>query len=66
MSTKAGSLVKAAEQRFFSRATLEECHQKTMGEVMDRVLNGDIPLDYGPWLRMSPEGVDLMQQLTHR
>lgn len=33
---------------------------------MDRVLNGDIPLDYGPWLRMSPEGVDLMRQLTHR
>ena len=48
------------------RTTLEECHQKTLGEVMDRVLNGDIPLDYGPWLYMSPEGVDLMRQLTHR
>ena len=33
---------------------------------MERVLNGDIPLDYGPWLRMSPEGLDLMQQLTKR
>jgi len=48
------------------RSTLEECHNKSITEVMERVLNGDIPLDYGPWLRMSPEGLDLMQQLIHR
>jgi calcium-dependent protein kinase len=53
-------------KRFPFWATLEECHNKSITEVMERVLNGEIPLDYGPWLRMSPEGLDLMEQLTHR
>jgi len=53
-------------KRFPFWSTLEECHNKSITEVMERVLNGDIPLDYGPWLRMSPEGLDLMQQLIHR
>ena len=48
------------------RTSLEECRNKSVGEVMHTVLHGDIPLDYGPWLHMSPEGLDLMCRLTHR
>lgn len=48
------------------RSSLEECRHKSVTEVMQMVVSGSIPLDYGPWLRMSPEGLDLMKQLTHR
>ena len=48
------------------RPSLEECRNKSVGEVMQTVVTGSIPLDYGPWLSMSPAGLDLMRALTHR
>lgn len=48
------------------RESLEECRNKSVKEVMQTVLNSDIPLDYGPWQQMSAEGLDLMHQLTQR
>jgi serine/threonine protein kinase len=33
---------------------------------MKAVIMDDIPLDYGPWLSFSPEGLDLLQGLLMR
>ena len=52
--------------RLECRASYEECRNKSVTEVMHYVMRAEIPLDYGPWLTISAEGLDLMKQLTHR
>lgn len=33
---------------------------------MKAVITDEIPINYGPWLRLSPEGLQLVQQLLMR
>lgn len=46
--------------------SVEACRSRTLEEVMKAVIVDDIPFDYGPWLDMSPEGLDLIQSLVER
>jgi hypothetical protein len=43
------------------RSSLEACREKSLDQVMKAVIVDDITLDNGPWLHMSPEGLDLLQ-----
>jgi calcium-dependent protein kinase len=52
--------------RFPFWPSLDDCRTRTLEEVMNSVIAADIPLDYGPWLIMSNQGLDLFQRLTHR
>lgn len=45
---------------------MKSCQQASLDEVMDRVTRADILLDFGPFLKLSPEGHDLLQGLLAR
>ena len=48
------------------RPTMAQCRTRSLEEVMKAVIMEDIPLDYGPWLAMSPEGLHFLQRLLQR
>ena len=48
------------------RASVEQCRTRSLEEVMKAVIMEDIPVDYGPWLSVSPEGLSLLQGLLTR
>ena len=48
------------------RASVEQCRTRSLEEVMKAVIMEDIPVDYGPWLSVSSEGLSLMQGLLTR
>ena len=48
------------------RPSVEQCRTRSLEEVMKAVIMEDIPVDYGPWLSVSPEGLSLLQGLLTR
>jgi calcium-dependent protein kinase len=52
--------------RFPFWSSLEACREKSLDQVMKSVIVDDITFDHGPWLHMSPEGLDLLQGLFER
>ncbi|BDA42700.1 Calcium-dependent protein kinase 17 [Coccomyxa sp. Obi] len=52
--------------RFPFWASIEQCRTRSLEEVMKAVIMEDIPVDYGPWLSVSPEGLSLLQGLLTR
>ena len=48
------------------RPSMAQCRTRSLEEVMKAVIMEDIPLDYGPWLSMSPEGLHFLQRLLQR
>lgn len=53
-------------RRFPYWETYEACRAARLEEVAALVGAGAIPLDYGPWRRMTPEGLDFVRScLTH-
>ena len=48
------------------RESLEECREMSVTQVMASVIGGRVPLDYGPWLRFSADGLDLVRALLAR
>ena len=45
---------------------MDECRSSTLDDVMRAVTMDNIPFDFGPFLQMSPEGLDLLQGLLRR
>lgn len=45
---------------------MKACQAASLEEVMDRVTRADILLDFGPFLKLSPEGHELLRGLLVR
>jgi hypothetical protein len=45
---------------------MKACQAASLDEVMDRVTRADILLDFGPFLKLSPEGHALLRGLLAR
>lgn len=45
---------------------MDECRSSTLDDVMRAVTMENIPFDFGPFLNMSPEGIDMMKGLLQR
>ena len=48
------------------RDTLEQCRAHGIDEVMRAVIMDPIPINYGPWLNMSAEGISFLKGLMLR
>jgi len=48
------------------RDTLEQCRAHGIDEVMRATIMDPIPINYGPWLTMSEEGLSFLQSLMLR
>lgn len=48
-------------RRFPFWLSMEECKASKLEEVAAAVVDGPLPFDYGPWLAMSPEGLDFVK-----
>ena len=48
------------------RDTLEQCRAHGIDEVMRATIMDPIPINYGPWLSMSEEGLNFLQSLMLR
>jgi calcium/calmodulin-dependent protein kinase I len=53
-------------QRFPFFPDADTVKASKLDEVADAVSNAPITYDYGPWLTMSPEGVDFIQRCLQR
>lgn len=45
---------------------MDECRSSTLDDVMRAVTMETIPFDFGPFLKMSPEGIDMLKGLLQR
>lgn len=45
---------------------MDECRSSTLDDVMRAVTMENIPFDFGPFLNMSPEGIDMLKGLLQR
>lgn len=45
---------------------MDECRSSTLDDVMRAVTMENIPFDFGAFLNMSPEGLDLLKGLLQR
>ncbi len=48
------------------RGDMKACQAASLEEVMEKVTSADIPTDFGPFLKLSPEGTALLQGLLVR
>ncbi len=48
------------------RSSLDECRNQSLDDVMAAVMTAPIPINYGPWLRMSKEGMSFLKHLLLR
>ena len=48
------------------RSSLDECRNQSLDDVMAAVMAAPIPINYGPWLRMSKEGLSFLKHLLLR
>ncbi|KAL3158440.1 hypothetical protein ABBQ38_010674 [Trebouxia sp. C0009 RCD-2024] len=53
-------------QRFPFWESMDECRSSTLDDVMRAVTMESIPFDFGPFLNMSPEGIDMLKGLLQR
>lgn len=52
--------------RFPWWSSLDECRNQSLDDVMAAVMTAPIPINYGPWLRMSKEGMSFLKHLLLR
>lgn len=45
---------------------MDECRSSTLDDVMRAVTMENIPFDFGPFLNMSSEGIDMLKGLLQR
>lgn len=48
------------------RESMDECRSSTLDDVMRAVTMENIPFDFGAFLNMTPEGIDMLKGLLQR